>query len=260
MEWQAILMRFPVGNAIDIPNDWQPPVIGTVQEVKSLVQTAFPDAKHVDGLSIVEGGGFRVEFDYDAGEESDEAVRAVSVRSNGSLDAVPILKLASEILGCRLFDSQTGKFADFGVETEASINDFLQLCRRIKNERRWVFGVTVAFVTTLHVLQDSGLVPAKEAISKPAVASFGIVGLILLNLVVFLTSIIIAMRQVQQLAAEDESAEEKDEAAETILVPAFQGRGQPPMLVARYLHIPIAALFGMIAGSILAWGISVVFF
>lgn len=162
-------MRFPDGGGVEaIPKDWQPPCIGTSAEVKSAFEEALPDGKHVDGRSTVKGDGFWAEFRYGPPEASSEPVTAIGIQSDAGLGAVPILKTVSEKLGCRLLDLQTGQFADFAEQTEASMNDFMELRRRMKQERRWAYGGTVAAVVTLHALQDSGTIPAVESAQKTA--------------------------------------------------------------------------------------------
>jgi hypothetical protein len=170
------------------------------------------------------------------------------------------LKVASETFSCQLFDAQTGEFADFGARTEASMKDCAELHRRVKREKRWTFGIVVVGVATIHALQDSGMIPAIKSLSKPATGGYGIIGLIFLNAFVFGVSVICAMRQMGQLESEAESVEERESLEEAILVPAFQGQGSPLSLVSRYLHIPIAGLVGMIAGSVLAWVFALMFF
>lgn len=261
MDWEAILMRFPDGVvAEDIPKDWQPPAIGTLAEVKSTLETAFPHGEHDAGQSTVRGEEFQVEFSFCVMDESDDSVRAISVRSNASLDAVPILRSASEEFDCRLFDLQAGLFADFGEQTEASMSDFVVLRSRMKRERRWAFSVTVAVLMVFHALQDSGTIPAVERLSKGATGVYGFMGLIFLNVLAFLSSVMIALGQAKSIDSEVAPQEEKERMEEAILVPAFRGEGSPPPLVARYLHIPVGALLGMIAGSILAGILSLLIF
>ncbi len=261
MKWEAILMRFPDGIvAEDIPKDWQPPCIGTTAKVKSTLETAFPYGEHGEGQSMVKDDDFQVEFSYGVIDQNDDSVRVISVQSNSSLAAVPVLRSASEALACRLFDLQTGRFADFGEQTEASMNDFVALRGRMKWERAWAFGVTVAIVMIFHALQDSGTIPAVERLSKAATGFYGFMGLILLNCFAFLSSVMIALWQAKHIDSEVESQEEKERMEEAILVPAFQGKGSPPSVIARYFHIPVGALFGMIAGSILAGILSLLIF
>ena len=123
----------------------------------------------------------------------------------------------------------------------------------MKRERRWAFCVTVALVVTFHALQDVGAIPAVERLSKAAIGVYGFVGLILLNCLVFLSSVLSALSQAKKIDSQSATQKEKERMEEAILVPAFQGERSPPSFVARYLHIPVGILFGMIAGSILAW-------
>jgi hypothetical protein len=260
MKWNAILMRFPNGGGVEgIPKDWQPPCIGTSAEVKAALEAALPDGRHADGRSTVKGDSFWVQFSYGAPEASSEAVRAIGIESDADLGSVPILKRVSEKLDCRLLDLQTGQFADFAEHTEASMNEFVQLRRRMKQERRWAFGGTVVAVVTLHALQDSGTIPAVESLSKSAVGVSGFVGLVFLNALAFFSSIISAIAQLRRVEDMGTPPEENERMEEAILVPAFRGERTPPPLIARFLHIPVAGLFGMIVGSILAWILSLLF-
>jgi len=253
MKWEAVLVQLPEGVVVeDLPVGWQPPCIGTPKEVQATFEAAFPNGKHDDGHSTVEADGAEVEFTYGISDDSEDPVRAISVRSNPSVSAVPVLQSASEIFDCRLFDLQIGEFADFGEQTEASMRDLVALQNRMKRERRWAFGVTVAIVVIFHALQDSGAIPAVKPLSKVAVGFYGFWGLILLNCFAFLSSVLVALWQARKLGDHVESQEEKEKLEEAILVPAFQGSGTPPSLIGRYLHIPVAAFIGMIAGAILA--------
>src|SRR5690606_1178128 len=131
--WEAVLVRLPDQTGIDeIPKDWKPPRIGSSSEVRSLIESTLPDARHVEGKSTIDEDGFWVEFAYGPSEEGDDSVRVVTVRSNISPAAIPILNLVSETFNCRMVDLQTNEVADFGPRTEASIRDFIALRRRIK--------------------------------------------------------------------------------------------------------------------------------
>ena len=177
--WEAILMRFPDGiTPEDIPRDWQPPSIGTLAEVKSTLEQAFPYGKHDEGHSTVGDGDSLVEFSYGLMEGDDEGVRAITAHTNAGLDTVPVLRSASEKLGCRLLDLQAGQFADFSEQTEASVRAFVELRNRMNRERRWAFAVAVAVILILHALQDSGAIPAVGRLSKIATGVYGFLGLI----------------------------------------------------------------------------------
>jgi hypothetical protein len=253
MKWEAVLIQVPEGVVVeDLPVGWQPPRIGTSEEVQATLETAFPKGQHDDGHSAVEADGAEVEFIYAALDDGDDSVRIISVQCNGSLDTVPVLRSVSEHLDCRLFDLQTGQFADFGEQTEASMNAFVALRDRMKRERRWAFGLTVVVVVIFHALQDSGAIPAGKPSSKVVVGFYGFWGLILLNVFAFLSSVLAALWQARKLGDETESEDDKAKLEEAILVPAFEGAGNPPSLIARYFHIPVGIGFGMIAGAILA--------
>lgn len=173
---------------------------------------------------------------------------------------MPVLRSASENLECRLLDLQTAQFADFSEQTEASLRAFVELRNRMKRERRWAFAVAVAMIAIFHALQDSGVIPAVERLSKIATGVYGFLGLIFLNCLVFFSSVLIALSQARRLDDEVESQEEKERLEEAILVPAFKGQAAPPSFIARYLHIGVGAMFGIIAGSILAGIVSLLFF
>jgi hypothetical protein len=253
MKWEAILVRVPEGlKPEDIPKHWPPLSIGSLAEVKAKLEAMFPGGQHDDSHSAVEADGDEVEFSYALLDEDDDSVRAISVQCNGSFDTVPVLRSASENFACRLFDIQTGQFADFGEQTEASMNDFVALRSRMKRERRWAFGMTVAIVVLFHALQDWGAILAVERLSKVSVGLCGFWALILLNAVLFLSSVSTALELARKLGDEADSEEQKEKLEQVILVPAFQGAGNPPWLIARYFHIAVGISFGMIAGAILA--------
>lgn len=256
MKWEAILVRLSKGVGVeDLPVGWQPPSLGTPEKVKATFEATFPKGEHVEGYSQVKAGGSEVEFIY-GGLDDDSSVRVISVQCNAGLDTMPILRSASEKFGCRLFDLQTGQFADFGTQTEASMNDFVALRSRMELENRLAFALTVANVLIFYVLQDSGVIPTVASLSKVAVGVYSILGLVLLNCFAFLSSVLLALLQARELGEEVDSQVEKEKLEESILVPAFQGAGSPPSLIARFFHIPVGISFGMIAGAILAWVIS----
>jgi hypothetical protein len=253
MKWEAILVRIPEGVVFeDLFVGWQPPCIGSLEEVKATLQATFPDGQHDDGHSEVEADGSVVEFTYAALDENEDSVRIISVQCNANPGSIPVLRSASEDFACRLFDLQSGQFADFSEQTEASMSDFVALRNQMKRERRWAFGLAVAVVVIFHALQDSGVIPVVKPLSKVVVGFYGLWGLILLNCFAFLSSVLAALCQARKLGDETESEDDKAKVEEMILVPAFQGAGNPPSLIARYFHIPVGICFGVIAGAILA--------
>jgi hypothetical protein len=74
-----------------------------------------------------------VEFIYGPCERTDESVKAIHVRLNPDLRAVPILKSVSETFNCKLLELYTGEIGDLGERTEASMKEFVELCRRMPN-------------------------------------------------------------------------------------------------------------------------------
>ena len=135
MAWGALLMRFPKGVELhEVPKDWKPPAIGTVEEVKGVFEGLFPDQRHILGQTCVDGEGFWIEFDYGTyvpderplRVESDEAIESIGIRSNVGTGAMAILKAACEKLDCRMLDCQTGELADFSEATDSSMKEFAE--------------------------------------------------------------------------------------------------------------------------------------
>ena len=73
-------------------------------------------------------------------------------------------------------------------------------------------------------------------------------------------SVLAALKDVSAVEGEDIPEKDKEERTEEILVPAFQGQRPAPQTLSRFVHIPTGALLGMLAGSILAAILSVLFF
>ena len=260
MEWEAILMQFPdEANVEGLPKHWRPPSLGSSAEVRAHFEAAFPNVRHCDGQTRIETDGGWVEFNYLPSEATDDLVQVIQVHSNADPSIVPALQVASKTLDCRLLDLQTAEYADFGQQTEASMREFLVLRSRVLREKAWAFGVAVVVVATIHGLQDSGILPPISTLAKPATLGYGLIGLILLNALAFLSSVSMGLKNVGQLTKEAESVEDRMQLEEAILVPTFQGQGNPPPFVARYLHVAIWTLLGVIAGSLLAFPISLLF-
>ena len=258
MTWVATLVRCSESAAVsDLPTDWKPPVIGTLDEVTAVFEETFPGQHHVPGQTKVKGEGFWITFSYVGQSLTPDAILAIGVESNAGIGAPVALKLICDRLNCRLLDHQTGEFADFAEQTKDSMEDFTKWRRRAARRTVWILSAATVVVTLVHLLQDFGAIPKVEAFSKLSVGSYGFVGLLAMNLLLFLSGVLSAMKQLSTAETEDTSQEEKELIEEAILLPAFQGERDPPQVISRFVHIPITLLVGLIAGSILAWLLSV---
>ena len=135
MAWEAILMRYPEGVAAsELPAEWQPPAIGTAEQLRETFEKAFPGHRHEMGATSVDGDGFWIKFDYGchlkdgkiAKVGKDDLIDSIGIRSNAGPGAVAILRLASEKLGCRMLDYQSGEFGDFSEGTESSMKKYTE--------------------------------------------------------------------------------------------------------------------------------------
>lgn len=124
MAWGGLIFRAPDGvRIVDLPNDFQLEPLGSDEEIRTKLAETFPDQRHTAGRSCIEGDDFRVELNY-ADAEDQGPRTCIGVRSNAGDGALLVLKRVCEAFGARLYDNQTGDFADLELETRDSMKAF----------------------------------------------------------------------------------------------------------------------------------------
>lgn len=125
MSWDGLIMKLgDVGSVSDLPTDFQLPLLGTSESVANALRRIFPDAKHYDGMSSLQGEHFWLEISYSCHTDVAGMVSALGIRSNaGSGSLKPIRRICDEF-GARLFDCQMGELGDLADGTEESMKTF----------------------------------------------------------------------------------------------------------------------------------------
>lgn len=126
MAWDGIMLRLPVGVPLsELPNDFQTPTIGALDDVKSLLKGAIPDGNYNPTQLVIVGSEFWCEFNFRL-DAKGAMVEHVGVRSNVGAGALAAMKRVCEVLDLTLIDCQTGEIADFAERTLDSVKEFAE--------------------------------------------------------------------------------------------------------------------------------------
>jgi len=121
MAWGGLIFVTPPDAALDaLPSDYAMPTLGLSPDVRSELETLFPDDEHSLGRSSIQTDTGWIELNY----ESSGSVDSLGVRSNADDTALSILQTVCQHFSGRLFDNQTGDFADFDCGTTSSMANF----------------------------------------------------------------------------------------------------------------------------------------
>ena len=121
MAWGGLIFECPADSTLDsLPADYDMPSLGTSAEVNSALSSLFPSGDHFPGQCNIRTDSCWVELNY----ESGGSVVCIGVRSNADETALSILQSVCNFFSARLFDYQTGDFADFSTEAGASMATF----------------------------------------------------------------------------------------------------------------------------------------
>ena len=121
MAWGGLIFVTPPNATLEsLPSDYDMPSLGGSPEVRSALASLFPSDFHTQGQSNIRTDTCWIELNYN----SDGSVVSIGVRSNADETALSILKTVCHHFSARLFDNQTGDFADFGTESISSLASF----------------------------------------------------------------------------------------------------------------------------------------
>ena len=125
MTWDASLMRLPKGMTLSemaekYGNDFRLSPIGSTADVGNTLMSLFPDAKHVDGQTVLHEGYAYVQFNY-SDRSAGEAIQSIHVVSNGDKDSIAVIKMVCDRLDLCMVDHQSGEIADFDKEPQRSM-------------------------------------------------------------------------------------------------------------------------------------------
>jgi hypothetical protein len=131
MSWDGIIFRAPEGKSVnELPANFVMSPLGSTAEIAAVLQHVFPHAAHHRGQCCVQGDDYWLELNF--GYPPDKDIRdSIGVRCNAGPGVVPVLQQVCDAFQARLFDNQTGEFADLGAETHASLNAFAEWRGRV---------------------------------------------------------------------------------------------------------------------------------
>jgi hypothetical protein len=98
-----------------------------------------------------------------------------------------------------------------------------------------------------HDLSGSHLLPRKWPVGWYAFS-----GLIAINIVLFIVTLFRSMWQARSISQQSAPEEEKERLVEEIMVPALQGRAEPPEAASFMVDIPLGIAAGVLSGVVLA--------
>jgi len=113
--------------------------------------------------------------------------------------------------------------------------------------------VSVGIMYILHDLSGSHFLPKKWLVGW-----YAFVGLIAVNIVVFLATLFRSMWEARSISQQDRPEEEKERLVEKVMVPALQGRAEPPEATTFLVEIPVGVAAGLLSGAVLAGAVLLV--
>ena len=119
MSWDIFVHDFPeiLDSVSDIPDDFQPPAIGSRSEVSAKLLEVFPDTDFTDpAWGVIDAEDFSIEVSIG----SDEPCTGFALHVRGSDDAVGAVAAILDHLQLRAIDMQTGEFFVAGVAAQES--------------------------------------------------------------------------------------------------------------------------------------------
>lgn len=123
---------------------------------------------------------------------------------------------------------------------------------------RWAFVIAATIIAIVCVLrQPLGIANVRHA-HPMAMFTYSLLGVIFLNILVFLVTLLGAFRLAHNVSASTETDEQKEREVEEILVPAMQGQLPPPPMVCRIIRYPLACLFGSMFGALVGWPLATI--
>ncbi|MHC4705659.1 MAG: hypothetical protein ACYS8I_01050 [Planctomycetota bacterium] len=122
-----------------------------------------------------------------------------------------------------------------------------------KNVATWTFLIAATAACTLHLvlphIGEKGI-----PFPKPGhLVVYSILGLALLNILAFTTSLFSALQETAEITQDDSSEQDKEERAERVLAPALRGDRPPPPKAYYVARFCFWVLIGLIVGSLIAY-------
>jgi hypothetical protein len=112
VSWDVYVMRMPscVSRVRDIPDDYQPPSMGTRAEVIDRIRARVPSVDFADpAWGVLEGGAFSIEFNV-----GKDPVTSLMLHVRGGDEAIGVIHEVAKALGCDAIETGDGEVIDFG--------------------------------------------------------------------------------------------------------------------------------------------------
>ncbi len=117
----------------------------------------------------------------------------------------------------------------------------------------FITTASVGLVYLAHDLSGSHFLPRKWLVGW-----YAFCGLIVINIVIFIVTLFRSMWEARSISRQHASEEEKERLVEEIMVPALQGRAEPPEAAKSVVAIPLAIAAGVLSGTFLAGAVLLV--
>jgi hypothetical protein len=111
MSWDVYLMPMPpdVSRVRDIPDDYQPPSMGTRTEVIDRIRARVPAVNFADpAWGVLECGTFSIEFNV-----GKDPVTSLMLHVRGADEAIGVVRDVAEALECGAIETGDGEVIDF---------------------------------------------------------------------------------------------------------------------------------------------------
>src|SRR5262245_41051087 len=118
MSWDVVLFKSPHPSTSELPKDFRPAPIGTLEDVRKSLHDVLPDIDFGDpSWGVLDGRDWSIEFSIGA----DEPVESVTLHVRGSDDAIWAVRAAAEALNARVLDFSTAEFVSFDADPAAGL-------------------------------------------------------------------------------------------------------------------------------------------
>jgi hypothetical protein len=117
----------------------------------------------------------------------------------------------------------------------------------------FITTTSVGLVYLAHDLSGSHFLPRKWLVGWYAFS-----GLIAINIVLFIVTLLRSMWEARSISRQDAPEEEKERLVEETMIPALQGRAEPPEAASSVVEIPLGIAAGLLIGAVLAGAVLLV--
>ncbi|MEU8181705.1 hypothetical protein AB0B85_11195 [Micromonospora sp. NPDC049044] len=125
MSWDVLIVAAPphTGSVDQLPQDFDPPPLGTGPEIRRRLRENFPDLDLADpAWGLLGGPTWSIEFNIG----SDDPVDSIMLHVRGGDDVLPVVARVVAVTGGRALDISTGVFLTDDCARSAGWHGFQQ--------------------------------------------------------------------------------------------------------------------------------------